>query len=60
MRFGTWNIRNLYRRGSLVTVSKELSEQKLDLVGVKEIRWEDDENKPGEYTFLYEKGEREP
>jgi hypothetical protein len=34
MRFGTWNI-SLYRAGSLVTVSKELSKYKLDLVGVQ-------------------------
>jgi hypothetical protein len=33
MRFGTWNIRSLYRAGSLVTVSKALSKYKLDLVG---------------------------
>jgi hypothetical protein len=38
MRFGTWNIRNLYRAGSLMTVSKELSKYKLDLVGVQEVR----------------------
>jgi hypothetical protein len=34
MRFGTRNIRSLYRAGSLVTVSKELKKYKLDLVGV--------------------------
>jgi hypothetical protein len=35
----TWNIRSLYRAGSLVTVSKELSNYKLDLVRVQEVRW---------------------
>jgi hypothetical protein len=40
MRFGTWKIRNLYRVGSLMTVSRELSRYKLDLVGVQEVRWE--------------------
>jgi hypothetical protein len=39
IRFGTWNVRSLYREGSLVTVSKELSKHKLDLVGVQ-VRWE--------------------
>jgi hypothetical protein len=38
IRFGTWNVRSLYRADSLVTVSKEPSEYKLDLVGVKEVR----------------------
>jgi hypothetical protein len=31
MRFGLWNV-SLYRAGSLMTVSKELSKYKLDLV----------------------------
>jgi hypothetical protein len=37
MRFGTWNVRSLYRSGSLKTVSGELAKYKLDLEGV----WED-------------------
>jgi hypothetical protein len=40
MRLGTWNVRSLYTAGSLVTVSKELSKYRLDLVGVQEVRWE--------------------
>jgi exonuclease III len=40
MRFGTWNIRSLYRAGSLVTVSKELSKYKLNLVGIQEVKWD--------------------
>jgi exonuclease III len=40
MRFGTWNVRSLYRAGSLMTVAKEMSEYKLDLVGVQEVRWD--------------------
>jgi hypothetical protein len=43
--------------GSLVTVSKELSKYKLDLVGVQEVRWEGGGTEPaGEYTFFYRKG----
>jgi hypothetical protein len=34
MRFGTWNVRSLYRSGALKTVSGELAKYKLDLVGV--------------------------
>jgi hypothetical protein len=33
MRFGTWNVRSLYRAGSLRTVAEEISKYKLDLVG---------------------------
>jgi hypothetical protein len=40
MRFGTLNIRSLYRAGSLMTVLSELSRYRLDLVGVLEVRWE--------------------
>jgi hypothetical protein len=30
MRFGTWNVRSLYRPGSLKTVSGELAKYKLE------------------------------
>jgi exonuclease III len=57
MRFGTWNVRSLYRVGSLMIVSRELARYKLDLVGVQEVRWEGSGTEPaGEYTFLYGKG----
>jgi hypothetical protein len=57
MSFGTWNIRSLYRAGSLLTVSRELARCKLDLVGVQEVRWEGGGTKPArEYTFSFGKG----
>jgi hypothetical protein len=57
MRFGLWNVRSMYRVGSLMTVSKELAGYKLDLVGVQEVRWEGGGTEPaGEYTFLCGKG----
>jgi hypothetical protein len=57
MSLGTWNVRSLYRAGSLVTVSKELSKYRLDLVGVQKVRWEGGGTEPaGEYTFFYGKG----
>jgi exonuclease III len=59
MRFGTWNVKSLYTAGSLVTVSKELSQYKLYLVGVQEVRWVNGDTKPaGEYTFFYGKGNK--
>jgi hypothetical protein len=39
-RFGTWNIRSLYRARSLMTVSRELSRYGQDLVRVLKVRWE--------------------
>jgi exonuclease III len=57
MRFGTWNIRSLYRIGSLKTVGRELGKYKLDLVGVQEVRWEKGGTERAEvYTFFYGQG----
>jgi hypothetical protein len=57
MKFGMWNVRSLYRAGSLMTVAKELSKCMLDLVGVHEVRWDRDGTEPaGKYTFFYGKG----
>jgi hypothetical protein len=57
MRFCKWNIRNLYRVGSLMTVSRELSRYRLDLVGVQEVRWEGSGTAAaGECTFFSGKG----
>ena len=39
-RFGTWNVRNLYRSGSLTTAARELARHKLNLVGIQEFRWD--------------------
>jgi exonuclease III len=55
--FSTWNVRNVYRAGSLMIVAKEISKYKLDLVGVQEVRWDrDDTETAGKYTFFYGKG----
>jgi hypothetical protein len=50
MRFGTWNVRSLYRSGSLKTVSGELPKYKLDLVGVQEVTWGKDLGVDGRTT----------
>jgi hypothetical protein len=38
MRFGTWNVRSTYRAGLLRVVGEEISNYKLDLVRVEEVR----------------------
>ena len=35
-----WNVRSLYKSGSLKTAARELATYKLDLVGVQEVRWD--------------------
>jgi exonuclease III len=57
MSFGTWNVRSMYRAGSLRVVTEEISKYKLDLVGLQEVRWDRGGTTPaGEYTFSYGKG----
>jgi hypothetical protein len=54
MRFGTWNIRSLYRLGSLKTVS---GEYKLDLVAIHEARWDKGGTESADnFTFFYGNG----
>jgi exonuclease III len=56
MRFGTWNVRSMYRACSPRAVTEKLSKYKLDLVGVQEVRWGGGGTEPaGEYTFFYGK-----
>jgi hypothetical protein len=56
MRFGTWNVRSMYRAGSLRAAEEEISKYKLGLVGVQEVRWDGGGTDPaGGYTFFYGK-----
>jgi hypothetical protein len=41
MRFGTWNVRSLYRGGSLKTVVSKSAEHNLVLVAVLEVTWDE-------------------
>jgi len=57
MRFGTWNVRSLYRAGSFTAAARELARYKLHLVGVQEVRWDREGNtRAGDYNFFYGKG----
>jgi hypothetical protein len=54
MRFGTWDVRSLYRSGSLTSVARELARYTLDLVGVQEDRWDKwGSVRTGDYIFLF-------
>jgi len=57
MKIGTWNIRSLYRTGSLMAAARELARYKLDVVGVQEVRWDKrDTVRAGDYKFFYGRG----
>ena len=58
MSFDTWNVRSLYRSGSLTTAAGELARYKLDLVGVQEVRLDKGGTvRRGDYIFFYMKKE---
>jgi hypothetical protein len=51
MRFGTWNVRSMYRAGLLRTVTKNISKYKFHLVGIQEVQWDRGDTEPaGKYT----------
>ena len=57
MKIGTWNVRSLYRSGSLKAAARELARYKLDVVGVQEVRWDKGgTEREGDYDFFYGKG----
>jgi len=57
VKFGVWNVRSVYRSGSLTAAARELAGYKLDLVGVQEVRWgKGGTVTAGGYSFLGGKG----
>jgi hypothetical protein len=57
MRFGTWNVRNLCSVDDIKSALGESEKYKLDLVGVKEVRWEGEGYQTADnYKFFYGKG----
>ncbi|XP_029344207.1 uncharacterized protein LOC115033855 [Acyrthosiphon pisum] len=41
LRFGTWNVRTLFKPGAVGTVVKEIERYKLGVVALQEMRWQD-------------------
>jgi len=57
MRIGTWTVRSLYRAWSLRAAARELVRDKLDVVGVQEVRWDKVGTvREGDCDFFYGKG----
>jgi len=56
MRFGTWDVRILYRAGLFMAASREWARYKLDLVSMEEVRWDREGTVRAEdYNFFYGK-----
>ena len=54
MKIGNWNVRSLYRAGSLKAAARELARYTLDVVGVQEVRWDKGGTvRTGDYDFFY-------
>ena len=58
MRFGTWNVRSLYRTGSLTPAAIELARYKLDIVRVQEVRRDKESTVRAGGFFFYGKGNK--
>jgi hypothetical protein len=57
MSFGTWNVSSVCRSEPLTAAARELVRCKLDLVGVKEVRWyQGGTVSAGDYNFFHGKG----
>ena len=57
IKLGTWNVRSLYRAGSLKVAVRELARYKSDVVGVQEVRWDKEGIvRARDYNFFYGKG----
>jgi len=53
MKIGKWNVRSLYRAGSLKAAARELVRYKLYVVGVQEVWWDKgDTVRAGDYDFF--------
>jgi len=53
MKIGTWNVRSLYKAGSLKAATRELARCKLDVEGVQETRWDKGGTvREGDYDFF--------
>ena len=53
VKIGTWNVRSLYRAGSLKVAARELARYKLDVVGVQEVSWDKGGTvRTGDYDFF--------
>jgi exonuclease III len=54
MRFSAWNMKSMYRSGSITTAVRELARYKLELMSLQEVRWDKGGTaRAGDYTFFF-------
>jgi hypothetical protein len=60
IRFGTWNVRSLFRAGSFTAAAREVARYKLDLVDVQDVRWDrEGTGGAGDYKSFHGKGNKD-
>ena len=53
MKLGAWNVRKMYRADSLTTAAMEFARYELYLMGVQEVRWDNEGTvRAGDYIFF--------
>ena len=59
LRVGAWNVRSLNRSGRLENLKREMDRLKLDVVGICEIRWQEEQDFwSGDYRIINTKSNR--
>jgi hypothetical protein len=58
MRFDTWNVRSIYRAGSLRVVAEDISKYKIDRVGLQMVRWDGVGIEPADEYYICSTMER--
>ena len=53
LRIGAWNVRALLQDGKLENSKEEMRRNKVDVVGISEVRWE----QSGEFKMFYSSGD---
>ena len=57
LKVATWNVRTLYRAGSMYNVMREMKRLNIDILGLAEVRWPGVGNlERDDVTFVYSGG----
>ena len=57
VRIAAWNVRTLNEKGKLENVKQEMRRNRIDILGLSEVRWKDGGDlETGEFRFIYSGG----
>lgn len=58
LRIGTWNVRTLLQSGKLENLKKEMELNRMDIIGLSEVRWEGQGEVTSDETTLFYSGNK--